>query len=370
MAADQSNQPQREQALAERYKPLLVLYPEISSETRKVRPDWRSSDLAPLDEDYHPRDVRLVLDHARIPGRTPPHDADRLLDELQRNPKVDRIDLLAGMGHADRQKFWAEYYRIVNTQGRHHEDQAYPHSAYVHVVYGDDVGRQATPSEHASDYGGMIAIDYWHIYLYNDWRSTHEGDWEHIVVFLREPSESQGQPEPIACAYSAHDAGYRLPWRQVEKVDDHGERADDGTHPVVYVAHGSHANYFFGPWPYATTAEKFGVRIRTGEFPFTGAFTDYTTKFEDGQRVFPELKVVPPPVDGRWDGEWQWLNFGGEWGSRGAGWLPKILHIGPLRRIWGAPRSLPPRDSWRNPFAWIDDGCEEAPVPDSWLARQ
>lgn len=370
MPPNRADQSEREQALAERYRPLLILYPEISSQTRRVRPNWRSLCQAPLYEDYHPRDVRLVLDHARIPGRTPPHDGKQLLDELETNPKIPRIDILAGIRPAKREEFWAEYCGIVNKIGEHEGDDTYPCSAYVHVLYGDDVASETPPSEYASDYRGLIAIDYWFIYLYNDWRSVHEGDWEHIVVVVKEAADPQGQPEPTACAYSVHDIGYRLPWREIDKADDQGERADQGTHPVVYVANGSHANYFFGPCHYPTRAEKFGVRVRTGEFPFTGDFTDYTTSFEEGARVFLEPRVIPPPVGGRWAGEWRWLNFSGRWGSRGPGWLPRFLHIGPLRRIWDAPGSLPPRDNWRNPFAWVDHGCEEAPPLHTWLARQ
>ena len=374
MPTDSPDQPEREKALAERYKPLLVLYPEISSESRRVRPDWRSSGMAPLQEDYHPRDIKLVLDHARIPGRPPPHDGGRLLEELEQNPEAPRIDLLEKIGHADREKFWAEYYRIVNKEGTHDADQTYPHSAYVHIAYGDDLAA----SENTSLYRGLIAIEYWLIYLYNDWRSTHEGDWELIVVLLKQPSGSNGQPEPIACAYSAHHGGYRLPWRQVEKADDQGEPAQEGSHPVVYVANGSHANYFFGPGRYATTTEKFGLRITTGEFPFTGEFLDFTTSFHDGAKLFPDLKVVPATVDGHWTGGWRWLNFRGEWGSEGMpAWLrwplrviPKGLRFRLLRRIWGAPASLPPRHNWRNPFGWVDRECEDAPPWDRWLARQ
>jgi hypothetical protein len=377
MPPDRADQPEREQALAERFKPLLLLYPEISSETRRVRTDWREEGLPPLYEDYHPRDVRLVLDHALIPGRTPLHDGDRLLEELERNPSAERIDLLAGTGHADRQKFWAEYFRIVNKEGQHQRDKAYPHSAYVHIAYGDDVAGTTSAGESASPCRGLIAIEYWLIYLYNDWRATHEGDWELIVVFLGEGSGSGGQNEPIACAYSAHHGGYRLPWRQVEKVDDQGQRADGGTHPAVYVANGSHANYFSGPRRYATTTEKFGVRITTGEFPFTGKFMDFTTSFDEGVRVFPNLKVVPTTVEGRWTGEWQWLNLRGQWGSLGVPkWLGGPLRVLPrrvrfklFRRIWGAPASLPQRNNWTNPFAWVERECEEAPPWDDWLVR-
>ena len=378
MVPDRADQSEYEQALAERYKPLLVLYPEISSETRRVRADWREEGLPPLYEDYHPRDVRLVLDHARIPGRTPLHDGDRLVEELERNPEVGRIDLLAGIGHADREKFWAEYFHIVNKEGQHQGDETYPHSAYVHVVDGDDLAATTAGGDNSSRYCGLIAIEYWLIYIYNDWRATHEGDWEHVVVFLRQPSSPEGQPEPIASAYSAHHGGYRLRWPEVEKVDDQGQRADGGTHPVVYVANGSHANYFFGPRRYATTTEKFGVRITSGEFPFTGEFMDFTTSFDEGVRVFPDLKVVPSAFEGGWTGEWRWLNFRGGWGSLGVPkWLgvplrvlPRRLRFTLFRRIWGAPASLPLRPNWRDPFSWVERECEEAPPRERWLVRQ
>lgn len=371
MAITKANQQKLEEGFAERYKPWLVLYPEINSESRRKRPDWRSSRQAPLYEDYHPRDVRLVLDHARIPGRASLHNADRLVEELEGKPSIRRMDLLQGMGHRDRGKFWREYYRIVNNKGSHQHDGPYPHCAYVHFVYGDHLAGLQPADQHVSSYTGLVAIQYWFIYLYNDWKAPHEGDWEHIVLFLRDLSDSASKPEPTACAYSAHHGGYRLPWRHVEKVDDQGERAEKGTHPVVYVANGSHANYFFGPCHYETTTEQFGVRITAGEFPFSGEYTDFTTSFESGTKIFPQLKIVPAPVDGHWTGQWRWLNFSGTWGSKGLptwpSWLRKLPILG---GTWKGPASLPQRNNWSNPFAWADRECDEAPPMDTWLVRQ
>lgn len=51
MLPNRADQSEHEQALFERYKPLQVLYPEISSETRRIRTDWREQGLAPLYED-------------------------------------------------------------------------------------------------------------------------------------------------------------------------------------------------------------------------------------------------------------------------------------------------------------------------------
>lgn len=361
MGEERSYKRLRDQEIAERHRPLLILYPEISTENRRVRPDWRRQGEAPLYEDYHPRDVRLLLDHARTrPRGAWLHDADGLMRELEHKTDIPRIDLLRGPGHRDRKKFWREYYRIVNNIGEH-QHEPYPYCSYVNMVYGDDLPR--TP------YAGLVAIQYWFVFLYNDWKAPHEGDWENIVVYLRLSDNSTNEPEPIACAYSAHHGGYRLGWRYVEKVDGDGNRTDSGTHPVVYVANGSHANYFVGPYRYETDTKVFGVKVTAGDFPFAGNFIDFTTSFEDGHRIFPEVKVVPARLEGRWTEGWRWLNFRGTWGSKG--WPRFMLHW--VRRLpviggtWKGPDSLPGRRNWKNPFAWADDECDEPPA---WLTRQ
>lgn len=365
---------ERDRALAERHKPLLVLYPEISSEQRAHRDGWREANQAPLLADYHPRDLALSFDHARVrsgPGRTDPmHDRQRLIDAMAAN-RSDRIDILDGAGHADRDKFWSSYYQIVGTKPPHERDEAYPYAAYANVVYSRDLGS-------AGAHEPLVAIEYWLFYLYNDWKSTHEGDWELAVVFLRQSEDPQAPPQPIACACSAHFGGYRLAWDHVGKADDAGHPSDAGAHPVVYVANGSHANYFFGPGSYHTSTKVFGARVTSGEFPFTGSFVDFTTSIEEGRAVFPGVKLVPPAENGLWTGDWRWLNFTGEWGSLGVPrWLGLLLSVVPKRyrfdlkrKIWSAPASLPPRRNWADPFSWADQECEEAPVPSSWLANQ
>ena len=119
---------------------------------------------------------------------------------------------------------------------------------------------------------------------------------------------------------------------------------------------------------YPTTTEVFGAGITTGEFPFTGEFIDFTIPFEVGTKISPDVKVIPLPVNGRWTGEWRWLNFRGKWGSRGwPDWLRRVPLLG---GTWKAPGSLPERSNWTNPFVWADPECREAPPLDIWLERQ
>ena len=68
----------------------------------------------------------------------------------------------------------------------------------------------------------------WFTYLHNDFYDKHEADWEGVTVFLHGTN-------PLGVSYSAHQ-GRR--WSQWSSQSTQG-----ATHPIVYVAHGSHANY-------------------------------------------------------------------------------------------------------------------------------
>lgn len=86
---------------------------------------------------------------------------------------------------------------------------------------------------------GAIVLQYWFFYIDNFWSllyprsgfawQAHEGDWEVVTVIL------DAEQNPIQAAYSQHCTGEKRSWASVQKV---------GTHPVVYVAAGSHANLF------------------------------------------------------------------------------------------------------------------------------
>jgi len=85
-----------------------------------------------------------------------------------------------------------------------------------------------------------IVVQYWYFY-YDDvysypfappgamWQA-HEGDWEVVNVVL------SSDEQPVFVGYSQHCLGQRRAWSQTQRFGD--------THPVVFVALGSHANYF------------------------------------------------------------------------------------------------------------------------------
>ena len=76
---------------------------------------------------------------------------------------------------------------------------------------------------------GDYAIQYWFLYLYNYRLNEHESDWEQVTVMLDKDQK------PLRALYSSHATGFVRDWSDIET---------DGDHPIVYVARGSHANYF------------------------------------------------------------------------------------------------------------------------------
>lgn len=79
------------------------------------------------------------------------------------------------------------------------------------------------------------SITYYYFYPNNDGPAgvgdvqNHEGDWEHVTIQLDDGFR------PATVYYSAHGDNSGVPWNQVLKEDGR---------PVVFVATGSHANYF------------------------------------------------------------------------------------------------------------------------------
>lgn len=82
---------------------------------------------------------------------------------------------------------------------------------------------------------GLLAIQYWFFYPYNEWINHHEGDWEHVNVILHGPGRLDGDDEP-----RFRVAGYQFffhrfahePDRVIRVADARDSLAD---HVVVYV---------------------------------------------------------------------------------------------------------------------------------------
>jgi hypothetical protein len=151
--------------------------------------------------------------------------------------------------------------------------------------------------------GNRTALQYWFFYPYNLWSPqfppsdfiwrTHEGDWEVVTVVL-----SRAQT-PLYAGYSQHCTGKRRAWARVPKWR--------GTQrPLVYVALGSHGNYFTpGRQPVDLSCWPQAARVI---FQVHGVMAaDFTGR---GAVLQPQLVRVDT-------GSPSWMRFSGTWGEQG-----------------------------------------------------
>jgi hypothetical protein len=171
---------------------------------------------------------------------------------------------------------------------------------------------------------GRLALQYWLFYAYNDWNNLHEGDWEMIQLVFDAPTAREAlERRPTAVGYSQHEGAEEADWG-----DDKLELVD-GTHPVVYPAAGSHANFFEAALFIGTSAEQ-------------GVGCDDTTG--PSVSIRPAVFTIPSDSDEA-QGDFPWIDFEGRWGE-----LQRAFFNGPtgpnLKRQWTEPIQW--SEGWRD----------------------
>lgn len=155
---------------------------------------------------------------------------------------------------------------------------------------------------------GWRTLQYWFFYYYNpkDYPvlgGVHEGDWETAQVHLDE------NLNPVSATYSQHSGAESCEWQHIQRtISDR---------PIVYVAEGSHANYFSS-----------GFHANEGAFDTSNGDGEWTTP------VVEDITTVPG-----------WMNWYGKWGGS--------------ERSPGSPSTQGLK--WTNPLGWLveEDGCTE-----------
>lgn len=169
-------------------------------------------------------------------------------------------------------------------------------------------------------------LQYWLWYPYNDYSPTipagevwqvHEGDWESVSVILDEKAR------PLLVGLSKHCAGIRRDWANVSRK---------GARPIVYVALGSHANYF-GVGTHRHSPSCWPPELR--DVVRSLKLVDYTGA---GRRLRPR----PVPVT---SSRPSWMRFAGVWGEDG---FVHFANNDPIA-YRGSPLSPPFQDPWRSP---------------------
>jgi hypothetical protein len=176
-----------------------------------------------------------------------------------------------------------------------------------------------------------IVLQYW-LYYYDNalllpatpfgvfWQS-HESDWELVNVVL------DRDQQPIEAAYSQHCTGERMPWGRVEKS------SRESTHPVVYVALGSHANYFapgsdaLGTIPVPASCIPASVAKVLPALPFLQVVDQVLGRSAGGAVIGPTGSGDEPATIHRIQGT-AWSTFGGFWGESEYFFTP--IPLGPV----------------------------------------
>jgi hypothetical protein len=202
------------------------------------------------------------------------------------------------------------------------------------------LGTAAIPTTYArvTSEAGKTALQYWFFYIYNDFNNKHEGDWEMIQLVFDTPDATAALAvKPAEVGYSQHDGAERATWTdsKLEKVG--------GTHPVVYPAEGSHANYY-EPALYLGSSAAEGVGCDNTHGP--------------SRELRPAVRVVPAD-QAAMVSEYPWLAYQGHWGERHAGFYNGPT--GPNTQVkWDHPISWA-STSWRPSAFAVPGGTSDVP---------
>lgn len=170
------------------------------------------------------------------------------------------------------------------------------------------------------DYPGRLALQYWFFYVYNDWNNLHEGDWEMIQLDFEAGTAAEAlSTGPYEVGYSQHEGAERADWDE-EKLE-----LVDGTHPVVYPAAGSHAN-FFEPALFLGRSAEQGVGCDDTNGPH--------------RELRPAVLSVPNNPS-EYLVEYPWLGFLGRWGEQ------QIA-------FYNGPTGPNDKTQWTQPITWAE----------------
>jgi hypothetical protein len=187
---------------------------------------------------------------------------------------------------------------------------------------------------------GTVVLQYWFFYDDNFWSlqyppsgfawQAHEGDWEVVTVVLDE------EQRPVEAGYSQHCTGERRAWGGVQR---------QGTHPVVYVATGSHAN-LFAPGLHPISLDCYPPAIRT--ILQQAGVTPFDFLVSRGRVLGPGTTAIERVHDNAP----RWLRFPGTWGE--AQFVNIPAPIGPGIVPFGTSPVGPAfQDDWLDPLSTI-----------------
>jgi len=307
--------------------------PQPSPKVSPEYAEWLAKQFCPIiylkgegetTENFDPEQIEIMVDKAFLRDVKDPAFSKKatLSSLLQWSKSIYYLDL---MGLEPNPHSLTEYklaYDKVKEQ--------YQHTLYARVREGGG--------------GSYTVVQYWIFYYFNDWRNCHEGDWELVQLcfpgYTAKELLAKGEL-PVFVAYSQHQSGQKMSWSSMR---DKSLVVD--THPIVYVAQGSHANYF------------------TPGNSWSGLDFD-DTGLSSWRVINPEqFKVVLLPEIEAEGAGLEWLRFQGYWGEY-LGFSVSVLGLkfwqrGPFGPPWSEGERT--NQKWEHPEEWAA-GLPEYPEP-------
>ncbi len=168
---------------------------------------------------------------------------------------------------------------------------------------------------------GKLALQYWFFYIFNDFNNKHEGDWEMVqLVFDADDAAEALGVNPTEIGYSQHEGAERAAWGS-DKLG-----LVDRTHPVVYPADGSHANYYSEALFLGRSAAE-GVGCDDTQGPST--------------ELRPDVQIMASDQDA-YLVAYPWLGFQGHWGER-------------QPAFYNGPTGPNTKTQWTMPITWSEE---------------
>jgi len=185
----------------------------------------------------------------------------------------------------------------------------------------------------------LIALQYWFHYYKDDKLFSPHGDFEMVTVFLDRTTR-----RPVKMTFSQHFCKKSVAWEQVQK--------QEGTHPVVFVAKGSHASYHTADTTFVETSCLFQTPpILYDDHKGDGlqlSFNEY------------ELQILPRLLEVNSSSLTAWLLYSGRWGAESG--LPTSIGISP-----NTPPFLSDSIRWFDPCGWAGFAAPRVPTLPNWV---
>jgi len=190
-------------------------------------------------------------------------------------------------------------------------------TGYPYTVYGRQV-----------EVDNYIVLQYWFFYPYNNWYNCHEGDMERIQIIC---DKATGDPQRVT--FGQHWGGETVPWN-IFKILLTAE-----THPLVFVARGSHASYPSNVALFLDETSWFG-RV---SYPDYVNSSEITAPPSNDKEPYALADISNEPSWVKWSGIWGYYVPGSTGGGGESGPpSPAYLEVNGI-------------NVWDDPIEWADD---------------